>query len=885
MEGSGPVEKTKNLTLDAKTYATDIVLTAYWTRVRVVPIKYEGMTGASYVDNKEAPKMHTLGTETSIPDAQKEGYTFKGWTGTDVPQDEASKGKVIQAIYSEAQDVVLTAHWEGKPYGISYRYKDFYSGDVLPNDDAPSESSITLKDAPETRIFGTETPIPKPGRKNYTFAGWLIQSKDKDRKLQTSDTPVTDLVIGAEEYAQDITLISTWTPDIYSIQYAGVDQNEALWPKAGVVEFGALKPDRHRYDDETKVTDPVRTGYRFLGWTITDETPDPDEDEEDPGSSTSVEKNPMIDGQMKSLQSTGLTGRFCGTITLTANWEKEVYDITYDPNGGALRDTDQGKTTKTVKKGYSDPLQLIGFTEDTIPTRDGYTFAGWSTIQLTDEAVDREDNYSPRAEYTADAQILTEEGTKTLYAVWEKNVKLSGNVTFDYTYKDAFDGTEQYAEGAAAVTKLKLTVNRYVYQAAADQWILDPSWKPSTGSNDKLVTVTKQPDGKRAEGPYDFGDGYPRVEGGRQYQYRITAEPVKDYIMTEKINGVQGGMDFVLKYEPQKFETELTLNVNQGRADADCIPSKVQVEIRYRTEDEQVWKPFTGLGINGTNGTVELDFDDSSSAFTHTYLLPRADRTGKKLYYDYQLMAYGYDVTDGAGITTTKWYTYASDKDGYFCGDVKLEVAEHVHMACSELTDYAHYEENHSKAALTGMINLLDKKNPEVEVKVALDTWREVLHTVTFGKFFAERQKVTIQAADTNLKAVYYYIAEKELIKDEIKALPAADWKQIENDGSFYIDPDRSYIIYAKAVDEDGNTGYAASNGLVLDGTHPVVTGVTDGEKYCLDQIFRVTDPYLEKVTLMKDGDDEHADVLVNNGTETTTGLNLVKKSVEGYSV
>ena len=57
-------------------------------------------------------------------------------------------------------------------------------------------------------------------------------------------------------------------------------------------------------------------------------------------------------------------------------------------------------------------------------------------------------------------------------------------------------------------------------------------------------------------------------------------------------------------------------------------------------------------------------------------------------------------------------------------------------------------------------------------------------------------------------------------------------------------------MVYAKLTDTSGNVTYMSSNGLVLDGTAPVISGVENGKTYCEAQTVTVTDNYIASVTV-----------------------------------
>lgn len=127
-------------------------------------------------------------------------------------------------------------------------------------------------------------------------------------------------------------------------------------------------------------TKPTRTGYTFLGWSLS-------------STATSASYQPG------------------GSITLTANdtlyavWKANTYTVSYNANGGSGAPSNQTKT-------YGVTLTL----SNTKPTRTGYTFSAWNTAQNGSGT-----SYAPGGSYTANAAV-------TLYAQWTVNTYV---VTFD----------------------------------------------------------------------------------------------------------------------------------------------------------------------------------------------------------------------------------------------------------------------------------------------------------------------------------------------------------------------------------------------------------------------------------------------------------------------
>ena len=150
-----------------------------------------------------------------------------------------------------------------------------------------------------------------------------------------------------------------------------------------------------------------------------------------------------------------------------------------------------------------------------------------------------------------------------------------------------------------------------------------------------------------------------------------------------------------------------------------------------------------------------------------------------------------------------------------------------------------------------------DIEKPTGEIKINENSWKAFLNNITFGLFFKDTQTVTIAAADNSGEAVTveYLLSAKELTKAELDGMTFTAYT-----APFGIDPDNEYIIYVRLTDKAGNMNYICSDGIVLDGTSPVITGIENGKTYCEAQTVTVDEKYVDTVTV--------------NGTEVTLDEN-----------
>ena len=138
-----------------------------------------------------------------------------------------------------------------------------------------------------------------------------------------------------------------------------------------------------------------------------------------------------------------------------------------------------------------------------------------------------------------------------------------------------------------------------------------------------------------------------------------------------------------------------------------------------------------------------------------------------------------------------------------------------------------------------------DSEKPTGEIKISENSWKSFLNNITFGLFFKDTQTVTITAADNSGETVKieYLLSNKELT--EAKLANAAFTVYT---APFGINPDNEYIIYVRLTDKTGNVSYICSDGIVLDGTSPVITGIENGKTYCDARTVTIDERYVDTV-------------------------------------
>lgn len=192
----------------------DVTLYAKWNALDY-RISYE-LNGGTNAENPDGYDVSDLPVSLHAP--SRTGYIFKGWY--------MGENRVLAIPVGTTGNVVVSAKWEPITYTI-----DFNTNGGLPTlssiDYTIESDSFTLQE------------ITKVG---YTFDGWY-----------NGETKVTEITTGT--YG-NMTLVATWTADLYTISYDLADGvNNPENPTSYTIESGLIT-----------LKNPTRDGYTFLGW-------------------------------------------------------------------------------------------------------------------------------------------------------------------------------------------------------------------------------------------------------------------------------------------------------------------------------------------------------------------------------------------------------------------------------------------------------------------------------------------------------------------------------------------------------------------------------------------------------------------------------------------
>ena len=360
---------------DGKTYTTgdwktdkNIELVAEWKVINYT-ISYN-LDGGSITGTN--PAAYTVEDSITLKNPTKTGYTFAGWTGTDL----SGKTMTVTIAKGIIGNRSYTANWTANTYTLSFN--------------ANGGNAVSSK----TVTYDSTYTVPTPTRDGYTFVAWKYNGKTYSGGTWED---LTDVTLTAE---WTYYIVSTFTNDEKAGTYT-VKTNEKTtagqsvtvtaqtnagykwkgWYSNGTLKSSSLSytftmarsnvnlvatweiinynisytlnggsvtgtnPATYTVEDVVTLKNPTRTGYTFAGWTGTD-----------------------LSG--KTMTVTIAKGTI-GNRSYTANWTANTYTLTYDVNGGnALADNTQSVI-------YDTNYSVV------TPTRTGYSFVKWATSNGT----------------------------------------------------------------------------------------------------------------------------------------------------------------------------------------------------------------------------------------------------------------------------------------------------------------------------------------------------------------------------------------------------------------------------------------------------------------------------------------------------------------------
>ena len=623
----------------------------------------------TYVACAEGATTYKLGDAVtlSVP-ADREGYTFAGWTltigGRTMVQDK-DELTLPTHLYGDmtvtgiwlANDQTLTFNANGGMFSEKFGGKETY---VV---NAKTDSTFRLPDA--------------PARTCYTFDGWFMDE---------SGTTAFD---AAAMPASDTTVYAKWTPVEYAITYNGLEGAELSQPNPAT--YTIETPD-------FTLTNPTKPGYTFKGWqignagsdavqsviikkgttgdmvftavfeqetytityvacvegvktyklgdTVTLSVPADREGYTFAGWTLTIDGRTMVQDKDELTLPTDLYG----DMTVTGIWLANDQTLTFNANGGVFSEEFGGKETYVVKAKTDSAFQLPG-----TPVRPGYTFQGWfmdkSGTTAFDAAVMPASNTTVYAKWTVDAGYAAPEGV-TVIGLDKVAAKVKASIRMTITAIESADSEAQSAISAMVGSNVKLSF--YEMTVTADGQPLSDTNEvlviklPVSRTNGYTITVYRYHGGKAeklarlnaepntpVDGTYFVSDGYVTIYSSKFSTYAVgTRENARHTGTAAAENSIISGAD-----QTKRAGDIIKVAVQSGSAKVSAVyVDGVLVGSEYYIVSGNTVKlqgTYTAALAQGIH-TLEIVYDNGTTATT-TFTLqgttsPRTGDAGVGIY-------------------------------------------------------------------------------------------------------------------------------------------------------------------------------------------------------------------------------------------------------------
>ena len=334
-----------------------VTLFAAWTPVKqdkTIDILYVANGGTFFDGNETLQGVTDTDGVARLPlQPTREGYDFLGWS---YDRDGNDPVDFTQAIVAGSGHATVYAQWkQNNEKAVLY----------VANGGAFADGNVAMEGVTDSN--GVARQPLAPTREGYTFTGWTYDA---------AGTEPVDFTKPVQGGGQHVTFYAQWAElannekDVLYVANGGVfaDGNETL---QGVTDGDGVA---------RQPLAPTREGYTFAGWTYDSKGTDPVDF-----------SKPLVGGGDHA--------------TLYAQWnaveEDNSIDVLYVANGGTFFDGSDALQGVTDGDGVArQPLA---------PTREGYTFAGWTYDSKGTDPVD----FSKPVQGGGDHV--------TFYAQWTKN--------------------------------------------------------------------------------------------------------------------------------------------------------------------------------------------------------------------------------------------------------------------------------------------------------------------------------------------------------------------------------------------------------------------------------------------------------------------------------
>lgn len=622
--------------------AKDLTFEAIWTKDTDEKYKLT-------VDMNGGQKSETDSTETFTQDVSywdgakiectpyKEGYTFIGWTSTELGWDTA---KNVDAIAKETltSDAKITAQWEKEVPKSTYKVKFFYK-DQYEEDTEYVENTAESYTSAKVNV-GSEVELSKIVK---TKLGYEIDKVEVFDDVNSGTVSYTEPSASAKVTENGATEIKIYyVHKMYKVIYHNGEDT-----KEGTTEyhygdeitneandlFGNAKPGYEIgqiYTTAALVSPfifdiekmPAGNLDLYIGWNaktlkITYENwPEGQENKCDKEFNVNLNTftleapeypgYELVEWQFKNgktLTGTYLTpsvSEYLGTedTTITLVWQPINYTLEYALDGGEY-ESEGNPESYTIE---TESFKLIN------PVKANYTFLGW--------VEDGSDNQTPNNNLTI-AKGTT--GNKKFIAKWEAGERTKYKITYDYNGGEpVYENPTEYTEGDQTINLIAPTRDAYDFIGWTYGDVTTPektiNWK-STNTGDVKFTANWKPIDYAIEYDLDGGEFKDGAEYKKTYNVTDTEfipvtqanEPTKTYYIFDGWS-----------YEGSEAAKTVTLPEN--------TTGRIVLKAKWKGRQYNIL--YNGL----TDGAVNDDENPTSYTFSLTAdpIKLKAPKTNKK---------------------------------------------------------------------------------------------------------------------------------------------------------------------------------------------------------------------------------------------------------------
>ena len=319
-------------------------------------------------------------------------------------------------------------------------------------------------------------------------------------------------------------------------------------------------------------------------------------------------------------------------------------------------------------------------------------------------------------------------------------------------------------------------------------------------------------------------EGLTRPEGNNDAYFYWLGDDGNSYIPGDAVSS--DVITLTAKWEPLKYS--VTLEPNGGVINSNNITEYVYGEGATLPSVSDLTKEGHAFG----GWYLSSDFSDSPVTN-----IKSTDRGNKTYYAKWNVNQYtiSFDTSGGSAVSSIT-QDYGSTvvkpldptKEGYTFAGWEPEIPDTVPA------------EN-----MTIKAKWLDSEKPSGEIKVATNSWKTLLNSISFGLFFNNSQAVSINAYDNSNEDVKI----EYLLSNSLLSITELDNQSFNlYTRPFSINPNNEYVIYVKLTDTSNNVSYISTDGLVLDDISPLISGVENNKTYCEKKTVTINDKYISSV-------------------------------------